>query len=158
MEYADAIIRHMPAAAKQEMVAVNWTYQAPEMPKENVQRITPRTTSEKNVGLDLFVDTDLQPGKLAEVLKKHVPADMELVMLSNRGTQVWPTGSMFTELVNHFRCRVELKKDVEASGKGKTNQELLEIAASISKDVRVCSVEMLLKIGDKKGYTLAQGQ
>jgi hypothetical protein len=29
---------------------------------------------------------------------------LRFVMLSNRGTQVWPTGSLFTEIVNHFRC------------------------------------------------------
>jgi len=35
-------------------------------------------------------------------------------MSRNRGTQVWPTGSIFTELVNEYRVRFEKKpgKDV----------------------------------------------
>ncbi|KAJ3405761.1 hypothetical protein HDV05_006354 [Chytridiales sp. JEL 0842] len=155
-QFADAIIRHMPPAATQEMVAVNWTYEAPEKPAHNVQRITPRSKEiEKNVGMDIFVDSDLLPHKLAETLQKSLPDDLKLTMLSNRGTQVWPTGSLFTELVNHYRCRIEQK--VETTD-GKSNDELLGLAAKIAKDVRICSIEMLLKIGDKKGYSLAQGQ
>ena len=30
-------------------------------------------------------------------------------MISNRGTQVWPTGSVFTECVDYYRVRFELK-------------------------------------------------
>jgi isocitrate dehydrogenase len=43
-------------------------------------------------------------------------------------------------------------------GKTVTQKELLHIAADFSEDAKVCSVEFLMKFGDKIGYTLAQGQ
>jgi isocitrate dehydrogenase len=155
-DYADAIIRHIPAAAKEPMVNIPWTYKPPVKPKANIKLHSPRTLPESNIGMDIFIDTTLQPADLAAALKEVTPLDLKLVMVSNRGTQVWPTGSVFTELVNHYRCRLEgAKGEVK-----KTEKDLLDVAAKISavKNLRVCSVEMLLKIGDKKGFSLAQGQ
>ena len=109
---------------------------------------------EEMVGVDVFVESnDLQPAELAEMAKKRLTDNFELVMISNRGTQVWPTGSIYTELVNEYRVRFEKKPGVNV-----TQKELLHIAADFSLDAKVCSVEFLMKFGDKIGYTLAQGQ
>ena len=109
---------------------------------------------EEMVGVDVFVETgDLQPAELAELAKKRLTENFNLVMISNRGTQVWPTGSIYTELVNEYRVRFEKKP-----GTTVTQKELLHIAADFSEDAKVCSVEFLMKFGDKIGYTLAQGQ
>ena len=107
------------------------------------------------VGVDIFVEAnDLQPAELAELwLKKRLTGNFDLVMISNRGTQVWPTGSIYTELVNEYRVRFEKKP-----GTSVTQKELLHIAADFSQDAKVCSVEFLMKFGGKIGYTLAQGQ
>jgi isocitrate dehydrogenase len=77
----------------------------------------------------------------------------KMVMISNRGTQVWPTGSIFTELVNQYRIRFE-----HINGGTFTQREVLGLAAEVSDVVKVCSTEMLMKFGDKLGYSLAQGQ
>jgi isocitrate dehydrogenase len=109
---------------------------------------------EEMVGVDVFVEAgDLQPAELAELAKKRLTENFDLVMISNRGTQVWPTGSIYTELVNEYRVRFEKKP-----GKVVTQKELLHIAADFSEDAKVCSVEFLMKFGGKIGYTLAQGQ
>ncbi len=109
---------------------------------------------EEMVGVDIFVESnDLQPAELAELVKKRLTDNFDLVMISNRGTQVWPTGSIYTELVNEYRIRFEKKP-----GTNVTQKELLHIAADLSMDAKVCSVEFLMKFGDKIGYTLAQGQ
>jgi isocitrate dehydrogenase len=109
---------------------------------------------EEMVGVDVFVEAnDLQPNELAELAKKRLTENFDLIMISNRGTQVWPTGSIYTELVNEYRVRFEKK-----AGKVVTQKELLHIAADFSEDAKVCSVEFLMKFGDKIGYTLAQGQ
>ncbi len=109
---------------------------------------------EEMIGVDVFVESnDLQPSELAELAKKRLTDNFDLVMISNRGTQVWPTGSIYTELVNEYRVRFEKKP-----GKTITQKELLHIAADFSEDAKVCSVEFLMKFGDKIGYTLAQGQ
>lgn len=109
---------------------------------------------EEMVGVDVFVEANnLQPNELAELAKKRLTDNFDLVMISNRGTQVWPTGSIYTELVNEYRVRFEKKPGTTVSQK-----ELLHIAADFSEDAKVCSVEFLMKFGDKIGYTLAQGQ
>ncbi len=129
----------------------------PAKPTENLLLATPRPKAvQRTVGVDLFVDcSGILPHKIAETLTSVLPPTYRLVMLSNRGTQVWPTGSKFTECVNHYRCRVELK-DISKTSTNET--ELLALASDISKKVRVCSLEMLMLIGDQKMYTLAQGQ
>jgi isocitrate dehydrogenase len=109
---------------------------------------------EEMVGVDIFVESnDLQPAELAALAKKRLTDNFDLVMISNRGTQVWPTGSIYTELVNEYRVRFEKKPGITV-----TQKELLHIAADFSMDAKVCSVEFLMKFGDKIGYTLAQGQ
>jgi isocitrate dehydrogenase len=109
---------------------------------------------EEMVGVDVFVESnDLQPAELAELAKKRLTDNFDLVMISNRGTQVWPTGSIYTELVNEYRVRFEKKPGINI-----TQKELLHVAADFSQDVKVCSVEFLMKFGGKIGYTLAQGQ
>ncbi|MDB5088626.1 MAG: isocitrate dehydrogenase [Mucilaginibacter sp.] len=109
---------------------------------------------EEMVGVDVFVEAgELQPAELAELAKKRLTDNFDLVMISNRGTQVWPTGSIYTELVNEYRVRFEKKPGVIVSQK-----ELLHIAADFSEDAKVCSVVFLMKFGGKIGYTLAQGQ
>jgi isocitrate dehydrogenase len=113
-----------------------------------------RGIKEEMVGVDVFVEAgELQPAELAELAKKRLTDNFDLVMISNRGTQVWPTGSIYTELVNEYRVRFEKKAGTVVSQK-----ELLHIAADFSEDVKVCSVEFLMKFGGKIGYTLAQGQ
>jgi len=105
------------------------------------------------------------------VVKGKLP-DLALSMLSNRGTQVWPTGSMFTECINTYRCRFEVpRRTTSATGTTTTaaasasstayrTEDLLQLAAEVTKDdaTRVCSLELLLQLGSKSGYTLAQGQ
>jgi isocitrate dehydrogenase len=112
-----------------------------------------RNIKEEMIGVDVFVETGIQPNELAELAKKVLTDNFDLVMISNRGTQVWPTGSIYTELVNEYRVRFEKK-----AGKEITQKELLHIAANFSEQVKVCSVEFLMNFDGKIGYTLAQGQ
>jgi isocitrate dehydrogenase len=105
------------------------------------------------VGADLFTEFNGQPAALAELLQQLLPPSLQLVTISNRGTQVWPTGSNLTNCVNQYRVRFE-----------KTAATLLEpsaifdLCSKIDKQVRICSVEMLLNIDGAKAYSLAQGQ
>jgi isocitrate dehydrogenase len=75
------------------------------------------------------------------------------VTISNRGTQVWPTGSVFTNLINQFRCRFESIGEVPV-----TQTDILELYKMIITDYKVASTEVLNVWGGKKAYSLAQGQ
>jgi isocitrate dehydrogenase len=107
----------------------------------------------KIVGADFFVETTLQPNELAAVAIKQEKDQLKLVTISNRGTQVWPTGSVFTNLVNQYRIRFE----TDASNP-LTQSDILNLYAALSKDLQISSVEILSMWGDKKAYSLAQGQ
>jgi isocitrate dehydrogenase len=120
-------------------------------PELNKMMITPRNELEETIGVDIFIDSELYPFELANKLKTMLPENVELIMISNRGTQVWPTGSVFTQCVNHYRCRIQSKI-------GTDETKLLNVVCNISKKMRVCSLEMLRKIGGKDMFTLAQGQ
>ncbi|TWR31638.1 NADP-dependent isocitrate dehydrogenase [Mucilaginibacter pallidiroseus] len=154
--FADTIISNLGqvpaqgAVVAQPDVAVEIKHDRPA-----VNKITATNTAvvEELVGADIFVESDLQPTEIAEIAQKKLNDKVKLVMISNRGTQVWPTGSIFTELVNEYRIRVEKTDGGEISQK-----EAFQIAADISDDIKVCSVEFLMKFDGKIGYTLAQGQ
>ncbi len=105
------------------------------------------------VGIDLFIESNEQPTVVAEKLLLGKIEKVKLVTISNRGTQVWPKGSVFTNLVNQYRCRFE-----SIDGSGLTNEDTIAIQLGVQQQFKVCSTELLNKWGDKAGYSLAQGQ
>ena len=89
--------------------------------------------------------------EVADLVNAMCIEGMKVTMISNRGTQVWPTGSVFTDCVNHHRVRVESEAPVAP-------EEIYLLAARISAHMRVCSLEALLQLGERRGFSLAQGQ
>ena len=79
---------------------------------------------------------------------------MSLVMISNRGTQVYPEGSLLTDCVDQFRVRIER----ETGAPSLTANEILDFAKEISGSIKICSIEWLMMYGGVKSYSLAQGQ
>jgi isocitrate dehydrogenase len=74
-------------------------------------------------------------------------------MISNRGTQVWPTGSIFTECVDQYRFRFQTQNNSSLS-----LNEMLKLVEEIGKEFSVASIEILRHYDDKPAYSLAQGQ
>jgi len=107
----------------------------------------------KIVGADIFIESNLQPNAIAEIAIKHETENLKLIIISNRGTQVWPTGSVYTNLVNQFRLRFETKEDNTV-----TQKDVINLYSSLSNDFEISSVENLNMWAGKKGYSLAQGQ
>jgi isocitrate dehydrogenase len=105
------------------------------------------------VGVDLFIESAEQPTEVADKCLKHTLDLFKLVTISNRGTQVWPKGSIFTNLVNQYRCRFESVGDAPLS-----QTDIIELCRRVSADFKICSTELLNMWGDKKAYSLAQGQ
>jgi len=100
-----------------------------------------------------FIESELQADAIAEIATKHETADLKLLIISNRGTQVWPTGSVYTNLVNQFRLRFEAGENACIA-----QQDVISLYSSLSKDFQISSVEILNMWGGKKAYSLAQGQ
>ena len=118
----------------------------------NSMMVSKELADEKIVGVDMFIESSEQPEYIAKKCQRHGGVKFNLVNISNRGTQVWPTGSVYTNLVNQYNVRFE-------SIDGALNQQdVLGLYVSLSGDFKICSSELLNMWGDKKAYSLAQGQ
>ncbi|MDB5196223.1 MAG: isocitrate dehydrogenase [Flaviaesturariibacter sp.] len=108
---------------------------------------------EKIVGVDMFIESSEQPEAIAQRCLHHGGTKFKLLNISNRGTQVWPTGSKYTNLVNQYNLRFEGLSDA-----GLTQQDIIGLYVTLSADFKICSLELLNMWGGKKAYSLAQGQ
>src|SRR4051794_12350967 len=104
-------------------------------------------------GVDFFIESNEQPIAIANKCMRHAGVKFKLVNISNRGTQVWPTGSVYTNLVNLYNARFESLDDRPLN-----QQDVLGLYVSLSGDFKITSSELLLKLGEKRAYSLAQGQ
>lgn len=111
------------------------------------------SSNEKIVGVDLFIESNLQPDEIATKCLRHAGVKFNLINISNRGTQVWPTGSKYTNLVNQYNARFESINDEPLN-----QQDVIGLYVSLSGDFKICSLEILNSWAGKKAYSLAQGQ
>jgi len=121
--------------------------------EENPMMENRENTEETIVGVDMFIESNEQPTEVAEKCLKHTLNLFKLVTISNRGTQIWPKGSMFTNLVNTYACRFESIGDASV-----TQTDIIELYKRLSADFKICSTELLNMWDGKKAYSLAQGQ
>lgn len=105
------------------------------------------------VGIDLFVGSEKQPAEIAAIAQAHLDADMEVTTITNRGTQVWPEGSVFTDLVDTYVVRIEKNTTNEVK-----KNRFMEQAIRMYDQLNVSSIEMLITINGERAYSLAQGQ
>ncbi|MFN7020725.1 MAG: isocitrate dehydrogenase, partial [Phycisphaerales bacterium] len=80
----------------------------------------------------------------------------KLTLISNRGTQVWPTGSVYTECVDYYRVRFELKDPASAGTIGQART--VALLDKIAEKFTVCGYELLRLFDGVRGYSMAQGQ
>lgn len=121
--------------------------------ESNPMMVSNEPVQEKLVGVDFFIESEEQPNFIAAKCLRHGGVKFKLVSISNRGTQVWPTGSVYTNLVNQYNVRFESIDDSPLN-----QQDILGLFISLSGDFRICSSELLLMWGERKAYSLAQGQ
>src|SRR5678815_4761460 len=155
-QYADAIIKNFgkePTVGAQPML--------PNMPatpthfklEKNPMLVSEEMKEEIIIGVDMFIESEEQPLVIAKKCERHAGVKFKLVSISNRGTQVWPTGSVFTNLVNQYNARFE-----SLDGEPLFQQDIIGLYVSLSGNFKICSFELLNMWGDKKAYSLAQGQ
>jgi len=120
---------------------------------KNVMLESKNETTETIIGVDFFIEGDEQPIDIANKCLRHGGVKFKLISISNRGTQVWPTGSVYTNLVNQYNVRFESIDDTPLK-----QQDVLGLYVSLSGDFKICSSELLLLLGGKRAYSLAQGQ
>ena len=154
--FAEAIIKnfgktpeHMAKPVLPNMQATPTSFKI----SRNEMMVTEETQKDIIVGVDLFIESSEQPESIAKKCQRHAGVKFNLINISNRGTQVWPTGSVYTNLVNQYNVRFESIDEYPLN-----QQDVLGLYVSLSGDFKICSSELLNMWGGKKAYSLAQGQ
>jgi isocitrate dehydrogenase len=155
-QFAEAIISNFGKQPK-----LNAKEVLPNMPmtptsfklEKNPMLVSKEMEAEQIAGVDMFIESIEQPEVIAEKCKRHGGVKFNLVNVSNRGTQVWPTGSVFTNLVNQYNVRFE-----SIDGSALNQHDIIGLYVSLSGNFKICSLELLNDFGGKKAYSLAQGQ
>jgi isocitrate dehydrogenase len=156
IEFAEAIIGNFGKEPK-----INAKPLLPNMPAtpthfkldKNPMLVSKEMEGETIAGVDMFIESAEQPEVIAHKCQRHGGVKFNILSVSNRGTQVWPTGSVFTNLVNQYNVRFE-----SIDGSPLNQQDIIGLYVSLSGNFKICSLELLNKWGDKKAYSLAQGQ
>lgn len=152
-EFADAIIANLgkkPEYSKPR-VAVEGVkiFEKPAAPLMQKVMESNVAGDKKIKGVDVFIESNLGGAAIAEKIQPLVSSNHKLVTISNRGTMVWPSGSTFTECVDHYCARIEGDMNMK---------EIYELLSRISEHFFVPSHEVLCMYGDRAGFSLAQGQ
>ncbi|MCA9272246.1 MAG: hypothetical protein KDA31_04285 [Phycisphaerales bacterium] len=129
----------------------------PERPRVNRMMRTYETLTSAIVGCDIYIETLLAPHDLAqrlEMICANTP--FKLTMMSSRGTQVWPTGSVYTEVVDYYRARFELRDKAMTGRVGQ--QAPIFLFEKVGEKFDVASFQILKEFEGKRGFSLAQGQ
>jgi len=129
-------------------------YRPLKMPKLPQGPVTIRPASRRTVGCDIFIETSLDAHTLGQKLTALAPQfGLQLKMISNRGTQVFPDKGAQTDCVDHWRCRHMATGDFPPSEKIGAY-----LAAIEQSGLRWMHIEKLEEIDGKPGFTKAQGE
>ncbi|MCA9300116.1 MAG: hypothetical protein KDA28_13680, partial [Phycisphaerales bacterium] len=111
----------------------------------------------RHVGCDIYLEAKINPNELVQQLERlSETSPYRPTMISNRGTQIWPSGTVYTELVDYHRVRFELRPQYAHSefGQGPT----ISLLARIAERYPITDFQPLREYDGKPGYSLAQGQ
>lgn len=110
----------------------------------------------KLVGVDVYVhweDDHRNPDKLAKALDRVTGEYVQLQMITNRGTKVYPDGAAETFKSDHWRCRFMAEK------RHLSHEEIIDLLKKIDDaGLDFIKVEHLYEIDGQRAYSLAQGE
>jgi isocitrate dehydrogenase len=93
------------------------------------------------------------PDELGSQVQQLNGYGLELEMISNRGTKVWPEGLPETFCTDHWRCRFT------ATDGSATNQQVIDLLGRINADgLEIVKTENLYTFDGEPGFSLGQGQ
>ena len=155
-QFAEAIIANFgkyPQQGAKELLPNKPGTPAPIKIEHNAMMVSKELFQETIGGVDMFIESSEQPEVIAERCHHHGGNKFKLINISNRGTQVWPTGSRYTNLINLYNVRFESLTDQPL-----TQLDIIGLYVTLCADFKICSFELLNMWDRKKAYSLAQGQ
>ena len=117
--------------------------------------LKPRVEAEtKRIGVDIGLNWDGAADDLAEKVLACVNDNLELHMISNRGTKVWPEGRPETFCADNWRLRFVSKNGEDI----KTSQVIALMDRMNQADLNFTKSVMLNTFDGEPGFTVAQGE
>ncbi|HYG72348.1 MAG TPA: isocitrate dehydrogenase, partial [Actinomycetota bacterium] len=107
------------------------------------------------VGLDLFVESPLDPETLGLSLRELTDGtNLQLRSVSNRGRQVFPSTGASADMVDHYACRFIIREDP-----GDLSDDAVhDLLKRVSSRHRWMHIEKLQEFDGELGFTRAQGE
>jgi len=125
------------------------------LPKPPARVATVSPKSRRTVGVDVFIEADVQPEVLGPALEQAVAgAALALKIISNRGVKVFPLGATRPDCVDHYRCRFFPR----AKGDEVSDEAIADLVKRIGAAHRWMHVEKLQEFDGKAGFTKGQGE
>ncbi|MFK7759403.1 MAG: hypothetical protein AB8C13_05595, partial [Phycisphaerales bacterium] len=157
--FADAVVERLGKSPK-TAAAKAWkgdsiTYSPMGTPTENEMMYAEPEAKIEHVGCDVYLGARKKPSEIAPTLEACCEGTpLKLSLISARGTKVWPSGSLYTECVEHHRCRFE-QRDESTPVDPKVG---IEIMNKIAEHYEIACYIPLKNFDGDRGYLLAQGQ
>src|SRR5436309_1957545 len=155
-EFAQAVAERM-GKRPQTLTAVSYKSDTEGETFAGETIIKERSDTRKDlVGVDVFIDwTKGSPDDLGGALSKATLGDIKLVMISNRGVKVWPSGNSETFCSDHWRCRFVSTTD----GQNITHQQIIDLLGRFAAaGFDFIKTENLCNFDGERGYSLDQGE
>jgi isocitrate dehydrogenase len=149
-EFTQAVIANL---GKRSKVSPPKEYRKVEMPPSQLGVNVVLAKSRRLSGLDVYIESDLDPATLAADLEKlALMSPLKLQMITNRGAQVFPSSGRRVSLVDHFRCRFVLREAVASFG----DAEILSLLGTIGATYRWMHIEKLQEFDGEPAFSKSQ--
>lgn len=152
--FAEAIVQHFDTIGVENQTTIACMKQRFDRPSTNRILQTEPIVDWNICGVDFFIQSNKQANAIATSFNNILSSDFKLIMISNRGTQVYPNGSIYTDCTDQYRIRIETTNDKKLYAQ----EDILQLAIQVSKQFNLCSIETLKNYNGQKMYSLAQGQ
>lgn len=150
--YTDAIIGNLGKRSERWQVR---EYRPIVLPQVSARPDFVEATERSVVGLDVFVESPLDPEALGTSLRELTDGtSFELKSVSNRGRQVFPAAGAGADMVDHYACRFLAREAADDL----SDDAVHDLLARVSSRHRWMHLEKLQEFDGEPGFTKAQGE
>ena len=152
--FADTVIDNL---GRQPSVQYGTKSQPPTVAPAPLPRWEPRPVDPPDtqlLGVDIYTEMDGDPQPVGKLLEEAAGPEFKLLLMSARGTVVYPSGNPHTDTVGWWRCRfVAAEEDATVD-----DAAVLRLLARVGERMTWAHVQKLRVIEGETGFTKAQGQ
>src|SRR5688572_15939521 len=146
-EFADAVISNL---GKVSTTSGSRDFQAVRLPERATEVAATRVETRKVTGVDIFVESTLQPDDLgAELTAATERTRFSLHAITNRGNTVYPASTRSVSLADNYRCRL-LATDRQGDI---SDPEILALLTHVGETIRWMHVEKLQLFDGDDGFS-----